>query len=309
VKEREGNITDSPDHKNPIRKGGEEKKMISVLLCTLNRPVQIRDCISSFLDQTYSDFEIIVVDQSKDDLTKKSCEEFDDRRIKYHKVNFTGLSRARNYGLRFVQGEWICLGDDDAVYDRDFFSKAYDFLKDYKKVCILCGKLLFLDDKRKEAMNYKDYHSGQELKVDDMMQIGASATLVLQSELLNTIKGFDPIFGVGARYGSGEESDVVLRMFERGIKAYYIPEMKVFHGYSTTNAFEDIKKVFLYYTGLGALLKKHLWYRKNINLLPKFFRATLGAWIKWIVGNRNQKCIYRARIVGFYKGFFNYNLI
>ncbi len=280
--------------------------MISVLLCTLNRPVQIKDCIASLLDQTYSDFEIIIIDQSKDDDTRKSCEEFDDSRIKYHHVDFTGLSRARNYGLKYVEGERICLGDDDAVYDRDFFSKAMDFLNSYENNAILCGKLYFLDDRNKTALDYKSYHQHQELNLDDMMQIGASATLILPAKMLKELKGFDIRFGVGAKYGSGEESDVVIRMFKKGVKAYYLDDMKIYHGNSQADMSQDLKKIYMYYKGLGALLKKHLWYGKTTALMSKFARATAGAWIKWITGNAKQKAVYRMRIAGFHRGFISY---
>ncbi len=69
---------------------------ISVLLCTLNRPELIKNCIASFLDQTYERFEIIVVDQSRDKDTEESCRSFNDPRIKYYQEEYTGLSKARN---------------------------------------------------------------------------------------------------------------------------------------------------------------------------------------------------------------------
>lgn len=280
--------------------------MISVLLCTLNRPVQIKDCISSLLAQSYTSFEIVVIDQSKDDDTRKSCAEFDDSRIKYHHVDFTGLSRARNYGLKYSKGEWICLGDDDAVYDREFFVKAKEFLSSHESKTILCGRLHFLDDKNKDALDYKAYHQHQKLNIDDMMQIGASATLILPAQLLKELNGFDIRFGVGAVYGSGEESDVVIKMFKKGAKAYYLSDMKIYHGNSQADVSQDLKKIYMYYIGLGALLKKHLWYDKNMALLPKATRATLGAWIKWVTGDKRQKNVYRMRIAGFHKGFFSY---
>lgn len=284
----------------------EEKEMISVLLCTLNRPVLIKDCISSFLAQSYTDFEIIVVDQSKDDETEKSCKSFADDRIRYHHVNFTGLSRARNYGLRFAKGEWICLGDDDAIYSKDYFRTAVDFLKKHNDSCILCGHIFYLDDREKEAFNYTKYNNGQALNADDMIQAGPSPALILPAKMLKRIKGFDTLFGVGAKYGSGEETDVVLRLFKEGAEAYYLNEMILFHGKSDDEVCPDLKKVLFYYIGLGALLKKHLWIDKNLALFPKFARATLGAWIKWLIGDRNQKAIYRMRIAGFHKGFFVY---
>ena len=280
--------------------------MISVLLCTLNRPIQIKDCIASLLAQSYTDFEIIVVDQSKDDDTRKSCTGFNDSRIKYHHVDFTGLSRARNYGLKYTKGAWICLGDDDAVYSKDYFQNASDFLNIQDTDAILCGHIYYVDNREKAAFDYSGYKNMQQLNADDMLQIAPSPALIFPADLLEKIKGFDTKFGVGARYGSGEETDVVLRMFKHGVKAYYLDDMVVYHGNSQADASQDLKKVYKYYIGLGALLKKHLWYDRNTALLPKAARATLGAWIKWITGDKRQKEVYRMRIAGFYRGFLEY---
>ncbi|MCR5250360.1 MAG: glycosyltransferase [Lachnospiraceae bacterium] len=285
-----------------------KRGMISVLLCTLNRSEVIASCLDSLIAQTYRNFEIIVVDQSRDDRTENRCREYSDERIRYYRVGFTGLSRARNYGLRFAQGEWICLGDDDAVYDSLFFEKAAEHLRNCGREDkrILCGNLRFLDKRDREVLGYGPYRDGQILNADAMLQIGASATLILPAGLLKEIGGFDTRFGVGARYGSGEESDAVLRMMKLGADACYLPEMKVYHGHSDDDASLDFNKVYKYYIGLGALLKKHLVCGGNAGLFPKFARATAGAWIKWLTGDAKQRKIYRCRIAGFHRGFARY---
>ena len=78
-----------------------KKGMISVLLCTLNRPEVIGSCLDSLIAQTYRNFEIIVVDQSRDDRTENRCRAYSDARIRYYRVDFTGLSKARNSGKTY----------------------------------------------------------------------------------------------------------------------------------------------------------------------------------------------------------------
>ena len=279
---------------------------ISVLLCTLNRPELIKNCIASFLDQTYERFEIIVVDQSRDKDTEESCRSFNDPRIKYYHVEFTGLSKARNYGLKYCNGEYICLGDDDAVYDKDFFISAVKILITKGSRAILCGKLRYLNPHGKDVYDYTDNYTGQRLSKNDMMRIGSSATLLLPRRALCKVHGFDEDFGVGAQYGSGEESDVIFKLMRIGYSAYYVSEMIIYHGDYENDLHPNITKVYEYYKGLGALLKKHIIYGHDITLISKFARATAGAYIKWMIGNKEQKRIYRQRISGFNKGFFEY---
>lgn len=280
--------------------------MISVLLCTLDRPELIRNCISSFLKQSYAKFEIIVVDQSRNEETRKCCESFGDERIYYHHVDFTGLSRARNYGLQFCTGRFICLGDDDAEYEKDYLLHAVRFLKEKKESCILCGRMKYTDRRETDFFDYGGNTEGQELNTAEIMRIAPSPVLILPSKPVKTIGGFDEEFGVGAVYGSGEESDVILQLMRRGVKAYFLPEMIVYHGSFEKEQDPDPEKLYKYYIGLGALLKKNLYYRRDFSLAPKFARATLGAYIKYFTGDAKQKSRYRQRIDGFWRGFRGY---
>ena len=280
--------------------------MLSVLLCTLNRPELIKSSISSFLAQTYNKFEIVVIDQSADDRTAESCSAFQDPRIKYHHVDFTGLSKARNYGLKYCSGEYICLGDDDAVYDKDYLRNAAGFLKGKSCKYILCGRLKYIDKENTDCYDYDRCEDGQILRQNDLMRIEQSPALILPAKRLTKIGGFDEDFGVGAKYGSGEESDAVLRLLHEGAEARYISGMIVYHGKHDEIADPDPDKLYKYYVGLGALLKKHIIYRRDRYLLPKLARATAGAYVKWITGDRQQKDIYTQRIKGFNKGFTTY---
>ena len=67
---------------------------VSILLCTRNRPEKARRCIASILDNTYSDFELIVVDQSTDDQTRDAVSSIDDSRLVYIRTTTVGLSRS-----------------------------------------------------------------------------------------------------------------------------------------------------------------------------------------------------------------------
>ena len=92
----------------------------SLVIGTLNRSNCIRYCLESLRNQTYSDFEIIIVDQSEDDLTEKMLEDFRDLTIVYERVAFKGLSKARNEAIRQAKGDYLCLIDDDANYCEDY---------------------------------------------------------------------------------------------------------------------------------------------------------------------------------------------
>lgn len=96
----------------------EVKMKFSLIFCTINR---LKECETFFYfleNQTYKNFEIIIVDQNSHNKIKNIISKFPfvSRNSKYFKVNFKGLSRARNFGLKHVTGEIICFPDDDCWY-------------------------------------------------------------------------------------------------------------------------------------------------------------------------------------------------
>lgn len=96
--------------------------MISLIVPFYNVEIYARECLNSLINQTYTNLEIICVDDGSTDSTGKICDEYkmiDSRIIVYHKEN-GGLSDARNYGIDRSSGEFICFVDGD-----DFIAKDY----------------------------------------------------------------------------------------------------------------------------------------------------------------------------------------
>ena len=73
--------------------------------------------IQSVLDQTYNDWELIIIDDGSTDKTKEIVKQFDDSRIKYIYQENQERSAARNRGIREANGEWICFLDSDDTYE------------------------------------------------------------------------------------------------------------------------------------------------------------------------------------------------
>jgi glycosyltransferase involved in cell wall biosynthesis len=87
---------------------------VSVIIPTYNRAEFLRLAITSVLNQTFQDFEIIVVDDASEDHTHEVVHNFRDKRIKYihHEVN-KRVAAARNTGVLNSSGAYIAFVDDD----------------------------------------------------------------------------------------------------------------------------------------------------------------------------------------------------
>jgi glycosyltransferase involved in cell wall biosynthesis len=105
--------------------------MISVIVPVYNAEKYLHRCIDSILAQTYTDFELLLIDDGSPDNSGAICDEYaaKDSRVRvFHKEN-GGVSSARNLGLDNVRGEWITFVDSDDYIHQDFlssFSKKHD---------------------------------------------------------------------------------------------------------------------------------------------------------------------------------------
>jgi len=92
----------------------ENNPTVSVIIPTYNRAHLVGRAIKSVLNQTYQDFELIIVDDGSTDNTEKVIKRFDDKRIRYikHEKNKGGAA-ARNTGIKAARGEYIAFLDSD----------------------------------------------------------------------------------------------------------------------------------------------------------------------------------------------------
>lgn len=96
------------------------KPKFSIILPTFNRSYILWKAIQSVVNQTYPYWELIVIDDGSTDSTYKMVREFKDDRIKYFYENNGGPCVARNKGLEYTRGDWICYLDNDNEYREDY---------------------------------------------------------------------------------------------------------------------------------------------------------------------------------------------
>jgi glycosyltransferase involved in cell wall biosynthesis len=102
---------------------------VSVVVPTFNRAYIIRDALASALEQSYTDFEILVVDDGSSDNTREIVEELKSQKIRYirHDRN-RGCSAAYNTGIAAATGQLVAFLDSDDVWKSDYLEKLVRFL-------------------------------------------------------------------------------------------------------------------------------------------------------------------------------------
>lgn len=115
--------------------------MISVIVPVYNAGQYLEECIKSLLQQTFSDFELLLIDDGSDDESGGVCDRLarTDSRIRvFHKAN-GGVSSARNMGLEQACREWVTFVDADDYVEPDFLDDLYRPVTEDSKIGLVHG--------------------------------------------------------------------------------------------------------------------------------------------------------------------------
>ncbi len=113
--------------------------MVTVLMPVYNCELYIKDAVDSILNQTFSDFELLIIDDASTDETVSIIKGYSDSRIQLIvKSMNSGYTNSLNYGIKIAKGKYIARMDGDDISMPERFAKQIDFLESNLDV-ILCG--------------------------------------------------------------------------------------------------------------------------------------------------------------------------
>ena len=114
--------------------------LVSVIIPTYNREKLISRCIDSILNQTYSNIEIIIVDDCSTDNTEQVVKNYNNEKIKYYKLEENRRAcYARNYGIEHSKGEYIAFLDSDDAWHSNKIEKQLNYLIEKDVDMVFCG--------------------------------------------------------------------------------------------------------------------------------------------------------------------------
>lgn len=115
-------------------------ELVSIVLPTYNRADLIVETIQSVIDQSYSQWELIIIDDGSSDDSKDRIARFNDERIQYHFIEHTGiLGKVRNEGMRLAKGNYIAFLDSDDIWLPHKLEFQLSLLKKYPQASFVFG--------------------------------------------------------------------------------------------------------------------------------------------------------------------------
>ena len=119
------------------------EKLITIIIPIYNAEKYVKECLESVLNQTYSNLEIIAIDDGSKDTSLAICNSFQDKRlIVIHKEN-EGLARTRELGLSMIKGEYYVTIDADDYLEKEYIERLYCSISLYGADIALCARRSF----------------------------------------------------------------------------------------------------------------------------------------------------------------------
>jgi len=276
---------------------------VSLVLATVGRVAELREFLISLSIQTYTNYELIVVDQNQDDRLVALLKNFGEKLPIKHIRSQRGLSRARNAGLMQVSGQIVGFPDDDCWYPRDLLETVVsDFLSD-KMLDGLTG--VCLDENNNDVATRFDKEPGFINKYN-VWRRSTSVTLFFLYKIISPSGFFDESLGVGSGTisQSGEEIDCLLRLLASGARLYFDPKIIVRHRQLTLKYDRaGLEKTKRYAIGFGRVLRKNhfpIWF-----VLYYLTRPLLGIFKSFVLLKFVMAKCYWAILSGRYYGWKN----
>ena len=115
---------------------------VSFIVPAYNVEDYIGECIESIINQTKINWELIIVDDGSKDKTYEICQRYEksDSRIKVITQHNAGVSVARNEGIKYASGEWICFIDGDDSIHPQLLEEYWEYLVEKNDVCFISHK-------------------------------------------------------------------------------------------------------------------------------------------------------------------------
>jgi len=267
---------------------------VSAIVPSYNRGYILDRAVKSIIEQTFENWELIVVDDGSSDNTQQVVEAFDDPRIRYlrHDVN-RGVCAARNTAIESVKGNYIAFLDSDDTWLPDKLAKQLQVFQDSSETVGVVYTWLGLTDINGTIKRLRDPLYRGNLRENLLFSnlIGSPSTVMVRSDYLNRGIRFDP------QLKYGEDWDFYLQLAQH-CEFEIVPEVLVHYCDEETSTSVEAKKATTndraVLDGYNILFDK---YHDDVNLIDRKLGTISNAQKSACLFNIGQRLFYHGRVL------------
>ena len=236
-------------------------ELISIIIPVYNAEKYLRQCLDSIINQTYTNFEVLLVNDGSTDSSGMICQEYveNDSRFRYFEKENGGASSARNLGLERSGGAYITFIDSDDWVTPEYLEVLYTTLKENDVDISISSFKLFEPDGIHYILVYSSQAKATLLNVGkkprfEFLEIfpklgylihdfyNVSQKLFKRELLCTDFRNIDLLFDERIQFS--EDLDFFFRLYLRASSVFYVKEMTYIyrkHGMSSTANYDEIK--------------------------------------------------------------------
>lgn len=254
---------------------------VSVIIPCYKQASFLSESLQSVVNQTYENWECIIVDDGSPDDTKEIAEKWctKDSRIHYLNQQNGGLSSARNFGIQNAKSDFILTLDADDKYEKTFIEKALKIFDENSKIGVISSWVVrFKDDKEIAIIK----PNGKTIE-DFLFQNACNGTSLFRKKCWLDVGGYDESMKNGY-----EDWDFYIRVCSIGWQVYVIPELLFYYRQHTFSMRLDA------YANHDVAIKKYLYskhkelYLNNYDKMIEHFLYTIDLEKRNVIKTKNK---------------------
>ena len=228
--------------------------MFSVIIPLYNKELSIKNTIQSVLDQTYQEFEIIVINDGSTDNSAKQVKEITDSRIKIVQQNNQGVSAARNHGIEEAKYEWIAFLDGDDFWEDNHLEEINNMIDKFPDQLIFATSYQLSN----KVTQFKNNHNENVYKVEDYFKDALNESLIWTGVVVINKKCFDKVGKFRPYLTNGEDIDLWARLARQFtlIKSNTVTCIYRVDAENRTSLNKNLRSTHIYYLDIESSLSK-----------------------------------------------------
>ncbi|MFD2938723.1 glycosyltransferase family 2 protein [Flavobacterium notoginsengisoli] len=184
----------------------------SVIIPLYNKEHFIENTIQSILDQTFQDFEIIVVNDGSTDKSEEKLLKFKDSRIHYFSKKNEGASTARNYGIEKAKSDFITFLDADDYWYPTFLETMFNLISKVPDQNVFSAAIEFDTSKKIIPVQYSISKSNNDFEIVNYFKASLKETVLCTSCAVFHKTVFEKAGNFDTRIKSGQDTDLWIRI-------------------------------------------------------------------------------------------------
>lgn len=282
--------------------------MITVIIPLYNKELSIKNTIQSVLNQTFQEFEIIVINDGSTDRSVERVESLNDARIRLIHQENQGVSTARNRGIKAAKYNWISFLDGDDWWDKSFLETFYKLKTENSNTKVFIGQYVQVNSKNKIIMLDRFPLENGHFNLYNYLSAFWSSSMLINKKVFEKCGVFDE------NLTHGEDTDLWIRIALE-YKIFYTNKVVAFYNIGGNPLTRSVGKIPSFdqhfiskidnYIGLGFPEWDAVLIERKANYLKRFYiqdpnnpkiKEMIDSLPDYIISQKQYKILNKSKV-------------